>query len=124
MPQELLIGVIAVLAWSGILMALMQYAAVVKMPDKRIREPRPNRVTMKTKVINVLGNMGVALFMIFGSLYFLGDYLISTESVAWYMVIVEAILALMVYDFMYYFFHRGMHHPKVMKACHGVTIVG
>lgn len=120
MSQELLIGVLAVLTWSGILMAIMQYAAVVKMPDKRIREPRPNRVTLKTKIINVTGNMGVALVMIFGSLLLLGDYLISSESVAWYWVIVEAFGALMVYDFMYYFFHRAMHHRKAMKYCHSV----
>ncbi len=120
MPQTLLIGILIVLAWSGLLMAAMQYAAVVKMPEKRIREPRANKITLKTKIINVLGNMGVALVMIFGSLLFLQDYLISTVSVAWYWVIIEAMGALMVYDFMYYFFHRGMHHPKAMKHCHGV----
>ena len=120
MPQELLIGILLVLLWSGLLMAAMQYAAVVKMPERRIREPRPNRVTLKAKIINVLGNMSVALMLIFGGLYFFGDYLIATESVAWYWVPVQAIGALLVYDFMYYFFHRGMHHPKVMKNCHGV----
>lgn len=119
MPQDLLIGVIAVLTWSGILMAFMQYMAVVKMPERRIREPRPNRVTLKTKIINVTGNMGIALVLIFGSLYLLGDYMISEEPVAWYWVIVQAIGALLVYDFMYYFFHRWMHHPKAMKYCHG-----
>ena len=120
MPQSLLIGVILVLAWSGILMAVMQYAAVVKMPHKRIREPRANKITLKTKIVNVIGNMSVALAMIFSALIVFGDYLISSESVAWYWVIVEAIIALMVYDFMYYFFHRAMHHPKAMKYCHGV----
>jgi sterol desaturase/sphingolipid hydroxylase (fatty acid hydroxylase superfamily) len=120
MPQALLVGVLVVLTWSGILMAIMQYAAVVAMPDKRIREPRPNRITMKTKIINVIGNMSVALVIIFGSLIFAADYLISTESLAWYWVIIEAFAALLVYDFMYYFFHRGMHHPKAMKYCHGV----
>ncbi|CAA0079702.1 Uncharacterised protein [BD1-7 clade bacterium] len=120
MPQDLLIGVIIVLAWSGILMAGMQYAAVVKYPDRRIREPRPNRVTLKTKIINVIGNMGIALMMIFGALIFLQEQLISTVSVPWYQVIFQAIVTLMVYDFMYYFFHRCMHHPKAMKYCHGV----
>ena len=120
MPQELLIGVCAVLLWSGILMAIMQYAAVVKMPEKRIRPPRPNKITLKTKIINVTGNMGVALIIIFGSLTLLSDTMISTAETAWYWVIAEAFAVLMVYDFMYYFFHRSMHHPKAMKYCHGV----
>lgn len=120
MPQELLVGIIVVLLWSGVLMAIMQYAAVVKMPEKRIRPPRANKITLKQKVINVLGNMGVALVMIFGALIFLQEQLISKEPVAWYWVIVEALSALLVYDFMYYFFHRNMHHPKAMKHCHGV----
>jgi sterol desaturase/sphingolipid hydroxylase (fatty acid hydroxylase superfamily) len=120
MPKELLIGVIAVLISSGVLMAIMQYAAVVKMPEKRIRPPRANRITLKAKILNVLGNMGIALVLIFGSLILLGDQMITTEPTAWYMVIAQAFAALMVYDFMYYFFHRGMHHPKVMKQVHGV----
>lgn len=119
MPQELLIGLLAVLTWSGILMAAMQYAALGPKADRRIRDPRPNRITLKTKIINVIGNMSVALMMIFGGLYYFSEQLISTASVAWYMVIFEAILALLVYDFMYYFFHRAMHHPKAMKYCHG-----
>ncbi|NRB36885.1 MAG: sterol desaturase family protein [Pseudomonadales bacterium] len=120
MPQELLIAVIAVLLWSGVLMAIMQYAAVVKMPEKRIREPRPNKITLKTKIINVTGNMGVALVLIFGVLLIAGEHLVSTVAVPWYQVIFEAFAGLLVYDFMYYFFHRGMHHPKVMRKVHGV----
>jgi sterol desaturase/sphingolipid hydroxylase (fatty acid hydroxylase superfamily) len=120
MPQDLLVGVIVVMIWSGVLMATMQYAAVVKMPDKRIRPPRANKITLKRKVINVLGNMSVAVLMIFGALIFLQEQLISKEPLAWYWVIVEVLAALLIYDLMYYFFHRSMHHPKAMKHCHGV----
>ncbi|NRA40744.1 MAG: sterol desaturase family protein [Pseudomonadales bacterium] len=120
MNTQLLIGVIAVLLASGVLMAVMQYAAVIKFPERRIRPPRPNKVTLKTKVINVIGNMAVALILIFGSLYLGKEQMVSASPVAWYMVVVEALAVLLLYDFMYYFFHRGMHYPKVMKYCHGV----
>lgn len=120
MSQPLLIGVIIVLLATGVLMAVMQYAALVKYPDKRIRPPKPNRVTLKTKIINVIGNMLIALVMIFGGLYLGKAQMVSAISVAWYWVIAEALGVLLLYDFMYYFFHRAMHYPKVMKYCHGV----
>lgn len=120
MPIELIAGIIGVLIWSGILMGTMQYAALVKMPHKRIREPRPNRIKLKEKVINVIGNGLTAVALIFAVLYFFHGTMLSTESAPWYQVIIEATITLMVYDFMYYFLHRGMHYPKVMKYCHGV----
>ena len=119
MPQELLFGLFALFAWAGLLMAALQYAALGPKSNDRIRPPRPNKITLKTKITNVAGNMVVALIMIIGSLFLFTEQMITTNSIAWYMVIVEALIVLMLYDFMYYFFHRGMHHPKAMKHCHG-----
>jgi sterol desaturase/sphingolipid hydroxylase (fatty acid hydroxylase superfamily) len=120
MPTTLIIGIAAIMTWAGILMAFMQYAAVVKMPHKRLRTPKPNRVTLMKKIINVSGNMGVSVLLLIGTLYFAGTAMITTESAGYLTIFGEGLAILLLYDFMYYFFHRGMHHPKVMKKVHGV----
>lgn len=102
-------------------MAVMQWLALVKLKDNRLRPPKPNRVTLNTKIINVIGNSIVALAIIFGSLYMGGESMIYAGEAASMLTIFGEVLAvLLVYDFMYYFLHRGMHHPKVMKQVHGV----
>jgi sterol desaturase/sphingolipid hydroxylase (fatty acid hydroxylase superfamily) len=118
--NELLIGISIVMVYAGVLMATMQYLALVKFSDKRIRPPKANKVTLKQKIVNVSGNSIVALVIIFSVLYFGGEYVIYTGEVSALTVFGEALAMLLLYDFMYYFLHRGMHHPKVMKQVHGI----
>lgn len=121
MNTYLLTGLSLIMIYSGVLMAVMQWLALVKLPENRLRPPKPNKVTLNTKVINVIGNSIVALLIIFGSLYLGGESLIYAGEAASMLTIFGEVLAvLLVYDFMYYFLHRGMHHPKVMKQVHGV----
>ncbi len=120
MPTALLIGISIIMTWSGILMTLMQYAAVIKIPHKRLRSPKPNRITLLRKIINVSSNMTISVILLMGTLFLAGDYMITTSPASYLTIFGEGIAVLLLYDFMYYFFHRGMHHPKIMKPIHGV----
>jgi sterol desaturase/sphingolipid hydroxylase (fatty acid hydroxylase superfamily) len=52
---------------------------------------------------------------------FLGyDHLISERDVPWWVMVLEGAGILVLYDFVYYFLHRGMHHPRILKAVHGI----
>ncbi len=120
MSITLLIGIAAIMGWSGLLMAFMQYAAVIKMPEKRLRPPKPNRVTLQKKIINVIFNMSVSVSLLLGTLFFAGTNMIYEGHKGYLTIFGEGLAILLLYDFMYYFFHRGMHNPKVMKQVHGV----
>lgn len=120
MDSTLLQGTIMILVYSGFLMALMQWLAIVKFPQYRFREPKPNRVTLQRKIITVTGNSLVALVIVFCVLGFGGESIIYTAEASTLTIFGEAFGMLLLYDFMYYFLHRGMHHPKVMKQVHGV----
>jgi len=115
-------GIMQILLFAGVLMALMQWLALVKMPEARLRDPKPNKVTLKTKIINVLGNSAIAVMMLVGILYIGGDALIyaANDETSGMTIFGEMLAVLLVYDLMYYFAHRAMHHPKVMKQVHGV----
>ena len=69
MSTYLSTGIIQILIFAGLLMALMQWLAVVKMPEARLRTPKPNKVTLKTKIINVVGNSAIAVIMLVSILY-------------------------------------------------------
>lgn len=122
MSAYLLTGFVLILVFNGALMALMQWLAVVKMPEARLRPPKPNKITLRKKSINVIGNSTVAVSFIFVSLYFGGGSMIygASENVSMMTIFGEVLAVLLVYDFMYYLAHRSMHHPKLMKYVHGI----
>lgn len=122
MSTYLSMGIMQILLFAGVLMALMQWLALVKMPEARLRDPKPNKVTLKTKIINVIGNSAIAVMMLVGILYIGGDALIyaANDETSGMTIFGEMLAVLLVYDLMYYFAHRAMHHPKVMKQVHGV----
>ncbi len=122
MSTYLSTGIIQILIFAGALMALMQWLAVVKMPEARLRTPKPNKVTLKNKIINVVGNSTIAVGMLVSILYVGGDALVyaASNDISGMTIFGEMLAVLLVYDFMYYFAHRAMHHPKVMKQVHGV----
>ncbi len=122
MSTYMLTGFALVLVFTGLLMALMQWLALVKMPEARLRTPKPNRITLKSKIINVIGNSIISATFVLSVLYFGGGAMVYDESIQVSMLTIfgEVLAVLMVYDFMYYFAHRIMHYPKLMKYVHGV----
>ena len=64
-------------------------------------------------------NTGVSVALIFSVTFGLGDYLFySTPTPIWVMV-VEALAVVLIYDFAYYFFHRyPLHEWKLLRKAH------
>lgn len=121
MSQEFFMALAVILIFDGILMAFFAWAVQSpRFAKYRIRTPTKQRISNGRKAVNISLNGLLALsFFAFVFVYF-GDYVIGQQSVPAIMVFGEVLGSLMLYDFMYYFLHRGMHHPKFMKYVHGV----
>lgn len=115
----IILGVI--LVFDGILMSFMAWAAQSSSLKKyRIRTPTTYRIPKLKKALNIGLNGLLSMVFFAAVLYHFGDYLIDDEPVNGVTIFGEVLASLLLYDFMYYFLHRGMHHPKYMKYVHGV----
>ena len=112
MTYGAIIGIAIVMAGTGILMAVCQiaytYAPTSRLRSRDIAGTRNYWIVIALNVIAILGTYtgGVLMF---------SDVLIRTGPTHWY----EAILAILLYDFAYYWLHRGMHTKFLMRHLHG-----
>jgi len=115
----IILGVI--LAFDGVLMSFMAWAAQSSsLKQYRIRTPTTYRIPKLKKAINIGLNGMLSMVFFAAMLYHFGDYLMDDEPVNGVAIFGEVLASLLLYDFLYYFLHRGMHHPKFMKYVHGV----
>lgn len=111
----------AILLFDGVLMFFMAWAAQSSSLKRyRIRTPTTYRIPKAKKAINISLNATLSLVFFAAVLYHFGDALIYDGPVRGVTLFGEVLASLLLYDFMYYFLHRGMHHPKFMKYVHGV----
>lgn len=114
-----ILGVI--LLFDGVLMSFMAWAAQSsRLKQYRIRTPATYRIPKLKKAINIGLNATLSMVFFAAVLYHFGHYLIGDEPVSGVTMFGEVLASLLIYDFMYYFMHRAMHHPKYMKYVHGV----
>lgn len=79
-----------------------------------LREPWPGRI----RVMSVIG--ALSPLCVYGLLAAFRGQLVVEGPAGTLTVLGESALALLVYDFTYYFLHRAMHIKKVMRWVHGV----
>lgn len=121
MNTYFIIMIIAIFASNTVLIAFMTWAVQSKRFSKyRIRTPERNRIPAAKKFVNVSLNMLLSLLLFATAFYYLGDKLVYVGSTSAATLFGEVLASLALYDFMYYFLHRCMHHPKIMKYVHGV----
>ncbi|WP_295877429.1 sterol desaturase family protein [uncultured Zhongshania sp.] len=121
MNTYFLIMIAAVFVTNTVLIGFMTWAVQSERFGKyRIRTPERNRIPTSKKYINVSLNMLLSLLLFVAAFYYLGDKLVYVGSTSVATLVGEVLASLMLYDFMYYFLHRCMHYPKVMKYVHGV----
>ena len=108
----------AILAFDGLLMAALDWPAFAKY---RIRTPTEiQKIPLGLKRINTGLNNVLSLLIFASFFYFLGE---SSMYAGWpglTKFFGEVLGVLLLYDFMYYFFHRFMHIRSVMRFCHVV----
>lgn len=121
MDTQFFIILAVILVFDGILMNSLAWAAESSPLKKyRIRTPAKYRITKAKKMINISLN-GLLSLSFFGAMFYhFGDKLMYSGASGGVTIFGEVLASLLLYDFMYYFLHRVMHHPKAMKYVHGV----
>ena len=112
---------IAILAWSGLLIAALDWAATNgPYAQRRIRPPSNGHTSKLQKLLNTGLNNVLALLLFITFLIYRGDQSLYSGWPGLAHFLGETFGVLLLYDFAYYFYHRAMHHPKIMKYMHGV----
>ncbi len=88
----------------------------------RIRAPGPGQVTIppRRKAVNTYLNNVLSLLIFAAYFYFLGEHTLYAGWPGMTTFIGEVLAVLLLYDLMYYFFHRAMHLRSLMRYCHAV----
>lgn len=86
----------------------------------RIRSTNTYAIPPLRKFVNTQLNNVLSLLMFIAFFYFLGERTLSEGMPRITTLIGEVLGVLLLYDFMYYFFHRSLHHRSVMKYVHRV----
>lgn len=113
---------VAILAFDGLLMGWLTWAATKspRFARYRVLPPQNPPLDPRLKRVNT-GLNNVLSLLIFGSFfYFLGGRMLVPGWPGLTTFFGEVLGTLLLYDLMYYFFHRFMHLRGVMRYCHAV----
>lgn len=121
MNNTILYGMLFIGGFTGLLMALTQWMVTSqKYGQYRIRTPQNVTIPLSRKVVNIGLNMLFMVLLFIAALYHLSDKLIAEGHASGVTIFGEVLAVLLIYDFCYYFMHRTLHHPRLMKFVHGV----
>ena len=119
--QELFTYVGATFAFAPVLIVLLGWMyRSPRFAAYRISGAPGMQVNMANRIRMSLITGTLTLAIILSTLYFGFDVLFVEGPTTWWRVILEAASIIVVYDFIYYFAHRAMHHPKLLRHVHGV----
>ena len=79
-----------------------------------------NPIAEQKRRVGIALNYSLPPIMYGAFLYFLGNRELYTGTPHVTALFGETLGVIMLYDFMYYFFHRAMHYPAGMRIIHGV----
>ncbi len=107
-----IVGIFLVMIGSGILMGVCQlsYSSVPTVRNNS-RDISTARNYWTVIVLNVVAIFGTYI----GAVLLFTDYLIRSGPTYWY----DVVLAILLYDFGYYWLHRVMHTKFLMRHLHG-----
>ena len=119
LPFHVMVAV--TLTVDALLLGFLIWAFHSKVLGKyRIREPLPVKVSARAFWTNVSSNGVLSIVATLGLIYGLADVLLTAVPTPAWVVLLQAIGVLVVYDFAYYFMHRFFHIKRVMRLVHGV----
>jgi sterol desaturase/sphingolipid hydroxylase (fatty acid hydroxylase superfamily) len=106
-----------ILAFDGALMAALDWPTFAKY---RIRTPTTPQIPPLRRRVNTGLNNVLSLLIFASYFHFLGETVMYAGWPGVTKFFGEVLGVLLLYDFMYYFFHRFMHIRSVMRFCHAV----
>ena len=104
------------LVFNSIAVAVAQSA---QFATYRIRKPGYDVLNEPRKYFRI-GSNGVLVFVMYATfMYVASNYLIVKHSGTLNELVLQSVSILLIYDFMYYWVHRMLHTPFLMKHVHG-----
>lgn len=91
-----------------------------RFAGKRIDKGPPIKMPIEKRIRSAVVSSAISLAMVVGPTLLLKSTLIHDRPTSIGTQLLQAGGILLVYDFAYYWLHRGMHIKKVMKFVHGV----
>ncbi len=88
--------------------------------SRRISPMPPLRVSTRERLLHIFGNSTLSLVFVGSMVAALYMFAFHAEPSAWWRILVDALVILVAYDFLYYAFHRTLHHRKLMPYVHAV----
>ena len=86
----------------------------------RIRKVLPMRVSKTNYNVTVATTGMLSTLSTVGLVYGLSPWTVSLEATPWWLIAAQGVGVLFVYDFAYYFLHRGLHIKRLMPFVHDV----
>ena len=113
--------IVSILGLDGLLLAFLAYAYHARRFEPfRISMKESMKVPDRERIQNIAFISVLSLLAVFGMTYFIYPYAFYAQAASAGRMAYEILAILLVYDFAYYWLHRGMHHKKVMKYVHAV----
>ena len=113
--------IVSILGFDGLLLAFLAYAYHARRFEPfRISMKESMKVPDRERIQNIAFISVLSLLAVFGMTFFIYPYAFHQNPTTWWRMLFEIFAILLVYDFAYYWLHRGMHHKKVMKYVHAV----
>jgi sterol desaturase/sphingolipid hydroxylase (fatty acid hydroxylase superfamily) len=120
----LLVGSIAaIMALDTVLLVFLAWAfSSPRFAAKRISPMPPLKVSAAERLRHIVGNSTLSLVFVVSMVWWLSRFAFRDGSAAvpaW-RIVVDALAVIVIYDFLYYALHRGLHHKKLMPLVHAV----
>ena len=114
--------VIAILGVDAFLLAFLAWAyASPRYADRRISTMPPLVVGRQQRMYYFAMSSVLSLLFIFLMTQgLLAARAMTTEAQPWWRAPLDATLVILLYDFLYYFLHRLMHHRRLIKLVHAI----
>ncbi len=113
--------VLAIMALDGVLLTALAWAyGAPRFASRRISPMPPLRVGMRERMRYFLVSSVLSLAFIGAMTWALWGFGIADEARPAWRNVVDPIAVILLYDFLYYFLHRLMHHRKLVRHVHAV----
>lgn len=121
MTTEFFISWGAILAFDGVLMFTLTWMATSsRYAHLRHLPPQKAPIPDGRKTLNTMLNNVFSLLIFAAYFFYLGERTLYAALPSATAFLGEVLGVLLLYDLMYYFFHRVMHRRELMRYCHNV----
>jgi sterol desaturase/sphingolipid hydroxylase (fatty acid hydroxylase superfamily) len=118
----LIVPIVAIMALDAGLLTFLAWAySSPRFASQRISPMPPLRVSLRERLLHIVGNSALSLIFVVSMIAALYGFALDLGPVvSWWRVPLDALAIILAYDFIYYAFHRTLHHRKLMPYVHAV----